>query len=261
MPLAANIMERALQTHSGALIEPLFRKLRHAFDFAVPAKSRSAEAGPVLRKIQADLSGMSGSTEGVFLLVGSRLADLQARARQIAAQTTSIAEVLSHDTDSLAVLDEVLTAAGGSGRSDGVAVAIGEIRESAKSIHQAIQGFGPLVETFDVLGVMTRIESVRFEAAGAAFAGLADAVTALSQQIRQQIGATADSAAVLLETTSRAAEQMRQAEQKHRENLGPLATQTSAELRKIGDHRSRVSKATRLLAERFEEVSAPSAMW
>jgi methyl-accepting chemotaxis protein len=219
------------------------------------SQSRTREARSVLRNIQRDLGGVSSSTEGLFLLVGERLMDLQVRAREIASQTTAIAELLSNDAGSLVVLDEVLSATCASRDGNGIAAAIEGIQESAKSIHQAIQAIGPVVKTFDVLGVLTRIESAHLEGAGATFVGLADAVVLLSQQVREQIGATAESATVLLETTSQASEELRQVAQKHRETLGPLASQTSLELHKIRDHHNLVSDATKRLAARFDGVS------
>ncbi len=209
----------------------------------------------LLKQIHGDLGGVSSSTEGVFLLVGERLMELQLRTREIAGQTSAIAELLLHETDSLGVLDEVLAAACANQQGDVTSNAIRDIQGNATSLFSAVQGIGPVVKTFDVLGVMTRIESARVEGEGASFVGLANAVAALSQEIRVQIGTTADSATLLLRTTSKAAGQMREVEQNQRNNLGPLVSQTSAELQKMKEHRSQVSEAIKRLAARFDGIS------
>jgi hypothetical protein len=207
-----------------------------------------------LHTIRGDLGGVSSSTEGIFLLVGERLTDLQFRSREIAGHATSAAELLSNDAGSVAALAEVLTVTCGGRRGSDIAVSIREIRENAKSAHRAIQTIGPVVKTFDVLGVMTRIESARFEG-GAAFVGLADAVAALSPQIREQIGITSDSAALLLETIARAEGELRDAGREHQENLGPLTTQTRAGFLRVKEQCNRASEATKLLGARFDGVA------
>jgi hypothetical protein len=208
----------------------------------------------LLQKLQRGLSDISTSTEGLFLLVGERLMGLQVRAREIAGRTSSISDLLSNDDDSPAVLEDLLTAAQRGAQANQVEVRIREIQQNAKSIHHAIEALSPIANTFYVLGVSTRIESACFEA-GATFLDLAEAVTALSRRIRAQLGNTADSAAALLETASQAAEIVRIVAQKRREDLGPLVRQTSAELVKIKDHRSRISEAAKHLAARFGAVS------
>ena len=169
--------------------------------------------------------------------------------------STSMAALLSHDDGSLSVLDELLQTAQQDQQSDQVVTAVQDIERNAKTIHQATEAVARLVNTFDVLGVMTRIESSRFEAVGATFVGLADAVAALSLQIREQIRATAESAAVLRQSTTQAAEEMRSVAQTRRENLGPLTRQISGGLAKVREHRAQVSQANSLLGARFGGVS------
>jgi methyl-accepting chemotaxis protein len=209
-----------------------------------------------LRTIQHDLAEFSGSAEKFFVPVGERLADLHSRSREIARQTTQIAELLSQDERSLAVLGEVLNAGDGGGQHGEVLAAVQGIQQNAVAVQGAIATVVRLVNTFDVLGIMTRIESSRFEAEGASFGGLAQAVSALSQQIREKIGTTAESAAVLLQTSRQAAAEVRHVEQTRQENLGPLTRQTSLGLAKTRDHRNRVSHASKLLAARFDGVSS-----
>ncbi len=214
------------------------------------------QAAETLRRVQQNLTGFSDSVEGVFLKVGGRLMDQQRQAREIAGQTSAMARVLSDDEGSLAVLTGVLEGTGERGQGDGNLVAACEMREKSQAILRAIEIFGRLVNTFDVLGIMTRIESARFEAAGGMFVGLADAVIALSRQIREHIGATAGSAQALLETTSEAAEEVRRAAEIRQQNLGPLLVQTRAGIAKIAEGRSRVSQANADLSARFESISS-----
>ena len=221
-----------------------------------PARAPIRDEGGTLRDVQHDLSEFSGSAEKFFVPVGERLADLQLRSREIASQTTRIAGLLSQDDRSLAVLGEVLNAAEGTRRHDEILGAVLGIQENAVAVHRAIAAVVRLVNTFDVLGMMTRVESSRFEVEGVDFGGLAEAVTALSQQIREKIGATAESAAVLLQTSRQASEEVRRVAQTRQENLGPLTRQTGVGLSEIADHRNRVSHANTLLAARFDGVSS-----
>jgi len=219
------------------------------------SRSQSRQARSVLEEVRAEISSMSQSTEGVFLLVGGRLGDLAGRARELAEIASSIAELLATDAGSLAVLDEVLQSTLGSTEARDMAAAVAGIQQQAKSIHRVIETVSPVVRTFDMLGVITRIESSRFEGTGVTFVSLADAVGILSRQIREQVAVTADSAAELLETINRASEQIRRVARQHEESLKPLSNQTSAELEKIREHRGQVGQATQLLGERMREVS------
>ena len=236
------------------LTSGLFSDLsRRARNWRRPARRRATETA--LRAIEQDLAGFSGSVEGVFLQVGERLMHLQVRAREIAAQASSIADLLSKDEGSLAALGEALEAAGGGRQKDGTVGAIQGIQGDAQGICRTVECFGRLVKTFDVLGVMTRIESARFESAGGNFVVLADAVVVLSGQIREHIGATAVSVKALLETGSGAAEKVRVVAQTRHDNLGPLTRRTSAGIQTLADRRSRAAQANTVFAARFQGVS------
>jgi len=217
--------------------------------------SQAAETKKILRSVGGSLEGVSSSTEGVFLQAGERLMSLQTHANEIAQLATSVAELQAGDSGALTVLDEVLAAACQLQKT-GHSEKVRELQTQARAIQQAIETIGPAVKTFDVLSVMIRIESVRCEATGAIFVGLADAVTQLSQQIRERIGATAGAAGVLLETISCAAEDIGRTLQERQASLGPLTSEASAELLKIGDNRQRASQATQLLGARFSDISA-----
>jgi len=205
--------------------------------------------------VERDLAGFSGSVENAFLEAGERLMSLQLQAREISSQTTSVAELLSNDGGSLAVLDAVLQTAGEDRQDHEIVESVGVVQKSAQAIHRALESFDRLVNTFDVLGMMTRIESARFETSGGTFVGLANAVMSLSRQIREHIGATANSAHALLETASQAGEEVRRVAQIRRENLGPLARQTGVSIQEIAGRRGRAAQANTQLAARFEGVA------
>src|SRR5579884_2224955 len=198
-----------------------------------PWKRRIArDTADTLETVRRDLAGFTGATEHAFLSVCQRLMDLQSRTREIAARTTAIAALLSKD-DGSAVLEDVLRPANEGHEREQAVQAVEAIQGNARDISRAIEEVSPLVRTFDVLGIMTRIESARFEAAGVTFTGLADSVATLSRQIREQMSTTADSSAVLVETIAVAAEQVRQAAQSRRRILAPLTRQIAAGLLKI----------------------------
>ncbi|MEI9972882.1 MAG: hypothetical protein WDO73_12955 [Ignavibacteriota bacterium] len=114
-----------------------------------------------------------------------------------------MAELLSQDERSLTVLGEVL---GDSDGSHGTTRFQLPCRPFKTTPWPSITRSPPSCawSTHSMCwGIMTRIESSRFEAEGAAFGGLAEAVSALSQQIREKIGATAGSATLLLQTAGK----------------------------------------------------------
>jgi methyl-accepting chemotaxis protein len=218
-----------------------------------PAATREWEA--TLRDVEQHLASFNGSAEGVFLKTGKQLMELQLRAREIATQTTSVAELLSNDGGSLTVLDAVLQRAGEDRQDQEIMECARTVQEKTVSIHRAIESFDRLVNTFDVLGMMTRVESARLEASGGTFTGLADTVMTLSRQTREHVGATAHSADALLKTTSQAGQEMRRVARVRRENLGPLASQAGLSIQKIGDRRKQVADANAQIAVRFQGVS------
>jgi methyl-accepting chemotaxis protein len=208
-----------------------------------------------LGAVRAELNSFIGSTEEVFLPAGERLSEVREGAREIVGRCRELASLLDGDDGSLEILDQVLRRAREDQQRDDVVRTVEGVESSSRGIHKAIEAVNPLVRTFDVLGVMTRIESSRFAGAGEAFAGLADSVSSLSQQIREQIGSTAESAGILVATTCQAAEQVRRVARARQENLGPLIRQTSAGLAKMRDHHGRVSRASARLSEDFRGVS------
>jgi methyl-accepting chemotaxis protein len=216
--------------------------------------ARAAPAG-VLDQVRRELAGFSNSTESVFLQAGERLGDLQVKARAIGTEAGSIAVLLADETGPVAALDALLNATSGIDKGGDIAAPVHAIGENAEAIQRAIRNIDSAVRTLDVLGMMTRIESSRFSDAGVTFIDLADSVLALSRQIREQLGATATSAASLIETTGSAAEQAGRVLRQHTENLGPLLARTSEGIREVRSRRSQASEASRRLAGRFEEIS------
>ncbi|WP_321472955.1 methyl-accepting chemotaxis protein [uncultured Paludibaculum sp.] len=216
----------------------------------------AAETAALVRDVDADLTAFNHSTEEVFLPVGRRLMEIQSMARSVAMKLAEMARHLSNNESSIASLDCVLSAAQRDGAGDRIAGWVQGIRCDAKALGSTIDAFGPLVHTFDVLAVMTRIESARFVGEEGRFVGLAASVLELSQQIRQQVGTSAASVAILLQTASEAAAEAGAAARRREENLGPLTEQTSAGLRKIKEHRKEVASVNAQLASRFEGVSA-----
>lgn len=218
------------------------------------SSSASADSAGALKAVRRQLAGFTGATEQAFLSVCQRLMDLQSRTREIAGQTSAIAALLANDQASV-VLEEVLSAAHDGQDGEQAVQMVERIQENAREISREIYSVSPLVRTFDVLGIMTRIESARFEAAGVTFTGLADSVATLSLQIREQMSTTGASATVLVETIAVAAEKVRKVAQSRRQILAPLTRQSTAGLVKIKDHRARVAEASNLLTTRFEHIA------
>jgi hypothetical protein len=137
-----------VKTGHGRLLTParhLFRALTGGL------AGRTSEAREIVSRVRENLGGVSSATEGVFLLVGERLTNLQCRVREIASEASEIAELQANDAGSLLALDEILRAACGDWRDNGTGALIGKIEENADAVLQAIQAIGPVVKTFDSL--------------------------------------------------------------------------------------------------------------
>jgi DNA repair exonuclease SbcCD ATPase subunit len=219
------------------------------------AEPHSGDLAGALRNIEADLAGISTATESVFLLTGERLMALQVRASEIAVRTSGIAEILADDQGAQAILDEVLSSSQTQFQTNDLNASTQELRENANAVRHAIEAFGSVATVFYALGVKTRIESAHSERVGATFEDLANSVIRLSRQIQEQIGTISDSAAILLETTTQGADEVRRVARNHQENLGSLGSEATAQLSKIRDHRGHVAEAAKRLASRFDKIS------
>ncbi|MFN7996745.1 MAG: hypothetical protein U0Q18_24240 [Bryobacteraceae bacterium] len=218
-------------------------------------RGRAGSAARILEDVQRDLTSLSHATEGVFLQVGQNLGDLQSRTCEIASEASRIAEILSGDGGALHALDRVLNSRYAHSETDEIAVVVSRMQEHARGVRQAIESIGTIIKSFDVLCVMTRMESARFERAGELFTGLADSVSSLARQIRREVSATADAAAVLYSVTTKAAQQMQESGRRYEDNLMPLTTEARADVHAIQQYCGRVSEAGKLLSTRFKAVS------
>lgn len=205
---------------------------------------------------RAELSEFNQSTEAVFLSVGGGLREIQAIARRVSAQMAEVAgQGRNHDA-SIASLDRVLSASVEDGAGRQIINCVRGLRRDAKALGATIEAFGPILHTFDVLAVMTRIESARFVDIEGSFAGLAASVLELSQQIREQVSSSATSVAAMLRTVSAAASEAAAVAAQREENLAPLMEQTGASLRQLREHRSEIATANAHLSTQFEGISA-----
>lgn len=221
------------------------------------ARGRNRKAQETIEKVRRELTDLNATTEDAFLAVGSQLQDLQSGAQAVARAATSIARILSNDVGAhtLISLDEVLEY--GRARSDAGARAdeIQKFTSSAKAIQASVAHFEHVVKSFDVLSIMTRIESSRFGSSTANFDALADDVSNLSRRIREQMNTTAGLAEALAENASAAALQIRNVALDQQQNLKPLSERVRAGLVRIQDHCGRSADTAERLAMRFEEVS------
>jgi hypothetical protein len=214
--------------------------------------------GKVFDEVRSSLLRLNSSTEHSFLLVGERLTEVRSTALEIEAQTLSIAALLSDDQHgrSMAVLETVLERAREMCEEEhAVAERVREVSKNANAIVEATRCIEGIVRAFDVLGIMTRIESARLSGSSHNFVGLAGEVTALAARIREQLLLSAESARLLAESTSRAASEVGVIARTQQENLAPLSSRVGAGLDKTARCRSRSSESARLLAARFAAVS------
>ncbi|MGJ5813180.1 methyl-accepting chemotaxis protein [Paludibaculum fermentans] len=215
----------------------------------------ASEERVAMQEVGSRLSDFNRLTEEVFLPVGARLMGIQSTAGAVAKQVAGVAGRLSDHDASVTSLDRVLLASGGDRAGARIADCVKGLRTDAKALGSTIEAFAPILHTFDVLAVMTRIESARFADVEGSFAGLATSVLELSQQIREQVGSSATSVAVLLRTVSAAAAEAAAVATQRQENLEPLMEQTSTGLRQIGAHRSEIAKASAHLASQFDGIA------
>lgn len=209
-----------------------------------------------IEEVDERLSEFNRLTEHVFLPVGGRLMEIQSMARGLAAQLAGMAGELSSDEAFLSSLGGVLARARNDETGRQIATWVNTVRADAKALTSTVCAFGPLVRIFDVLAVITRVESARFVGEEERFVGLASSVLDLSQQIRRQIEVSTASVAVLTQIATEAAAAAGAVAVRHSRNLAPLTEQATQGLEAISRHRVQVAAANTVLSTRFEDVSS-----
>ncbi len=213
-------------------------------------------AGETFSEIRRELTQAMASPEEGFLEAGGRLLDLRTAIDGAADGADSLAGLLSEGAGSLSALDQALLEAAGVSAYDEISRLVGDLHGRAHAIHGAIQNIEPIVRTFAVLAVMTRVESARFGGGSAAFAGLADSVRELSGQIAASAGASGASAKALLDSAAHLGRRFKRLAAQREQSLGPLSRATGEQVRRRSAEQARVAEASDRIAARFRDISA-----
>lgn len=166
-----------------------FARVGGAFSFG-PTRSWPAR----LSDLDGSLTEINGSTEGVFLTIGSRLQELYARSSELAAQAAGVPGLLGGSrmtsaTEGLAaVLEKVQTALAASAETGDLALdALARVDGQLNEARAPLEGFGRIVRMLRILGVSTKIENARLGAAESGFGTLAEDARRMADAIESQV--------------------------------------------------------------------------
>lgn len=146
-----------------------------------------------VRPLLPRLSGVIKDREEDFLRLGSTVFGINSQAGAFSSAARDMASSAGEGALQAAVAElheragearAIFSSASSEEQLQGVTEVMGLIRNLA----QAMEQFGPLVQTLKVLEITTRIESARLGSAGAGFTTLADDVKALSKVIAEHAG-------------------------------------------------------------------------
>ena len=136
------------------------------------------------------LSGVIKDREEDFLRLGSTVFGINSQAGAFSSAARDMAASVG-EGELQAAIAELHERAGearsvfGSGSSEEQLQGVTEVMGLIRTLGQAMEQFGPLVQTLKVLEITTRIESARLGSAGAGFTTLADDVKSLSKVIAE----------------------------------------------------------------------------
>jgi hypothetical protein len=213
------------------------------------------EAREAMLEIRESLAGVGSATEGAFIAAGDRLTQLNSEAGAVEKQTAALAGLLSTNDGPAAALDQVLSAACQHQQSEDLERPLAALQAGARGIQKAVHAVDPIVSSFDVLGMMTRIESAHLAAGGGSFESLSETVAGLSRQVRSRLGEIQESMETLSGTVTRAASGMKRVSHARENLLKPLAGRIRNELRALGEQREQATAAAARITERSREIA------
>jgi methyl-accepting chemotaxis protein len=152
-----------------------------------PALEACASAIPPLLP---RLSGVIKDREDDFLRLGSTVFGINSQAGAFSSAAREMASSVGGGALHAAIA-ELHERAGeardvfGSGSSEEQIQGVTEVMGLIRTLNQAMEQFGPVIQTLKVLEITTRIESARLGSAGAGFTTLADDVKSLSKVIAE----------------------------------------------------------------------------
>jgi len=226
-----------------------------------PAARRIRER---LREVSATLEALNHTTEKDFLVVGSRLMDLHSTSRELADLSQSIAGRISGSTGDrlLASLERLVAEVDSMETARGRGESLQQMVAACDQLRHALARMEQSVMTFQVLSMLTRVETARVAMGGDDWQSLAAEVKSMSGDIGQQVAHTdtaAESLAALLADGHRTVAQSEEREMRLMravaERLMREAEAFRARRRVAGECSSRVVASYREIARAIETLA------
>lgn len=209
-----------------------------------------------LRRTAARLEGFLDESEREFLAVGSRLSEFHQNSSAVVAAARSAVENIvgrkgSQAREGLGALVDRLDAQVSTARTEmaGAEEALTGILAPLREIESAQTGFQRLVRTLGILGISTRIESVRLVSARSGFDTIAQQVRDLTVRIRKELDAITDHESILSGQLTQALFVLRTAGDLQRAGALQIFSRTRASLEFLRETHERGSSAAGVVAE------------
>ncbi|HMD71725.1 MAG TPA: hypothetical protein VKF41_10305, partial [Bryobacteraceae bacterium] len=207
-----------------------------------------------IETVIADLDRLNSSTERDFLNTGEKLAGFTETVKLISSELTGLADQLLGQQGLRA--SEALTDALEHARkmiawAEASAVLLGGMRQNADRLKKTLDGFKETLATFQILGVLTRIETAHLGSAGADFGHLADDVKSLADTIQGKIESALETAARLIPPIEGVLREVSAHLEGSAKDLPRVLAEVLAELEEFRAMQNRTREATLRLEARY----------
>ena len=219
---------------------------------------QSESGAATLEETIALLDSLNRNTERDFLGIGEKLAEFIQTVNLISSELTALADLISGEqgTQASEALASALdrSRAMRAGAEDGVRM-LGGMRREAGRLTGTLSGFKDTVSTFNIIGVLTRIETAQLGSAGADFGSLADDVKVLAGNIQARIESALDKAAQLTAPIESVLQRVSALHQGEAQDLPRVIAGVLESLQSFRDMQDRTHDASVRLGTRYGAIS------
>ncbi len=218
-------------------------------NFSNPQQEDILDFTSKIKNIISQIDKINSNSEKDFLEIGSRLTGFLSKTNNLhkisVEAATSISEkILKEGIDPLTVLlkefSGFLSQSAGEIRGD-ISV-LQEINEKIEKIIDEQSGFNKIVKQLKMLGVSTKIESVRLGSDDQGFYSLAENVDKLSSHISDKSKSIKDKATILKDTMLKAIQKLNSLEGEHKKQSEAILVNTSASIADLNEKFNQCSR-------------------
>jgi methyl-accepting chemotaxis protein len=222
--------------------------------FAAGGRGRDADE---IASVCKRLEELNHTTEHDFLAVGSRLMDLRGTSVELAEMAQSIAGRISGSSgDSLlGSLEKLIAAVDAIDHRRGYGDTLGEVVSTCDQLRHSLDRMQQSVMTFQVLSMLTRVETARVNSEGDDWESLADQVKAMAGDISEQVSRTAGAAESLGVTLIEGYRTVSRTEETEVGLLRSVAEGLMREAEAFRGRRQAAIRASEVIAATYQEIT------